>query len=137
MKNVDKEDQFDINEGSYWFKRLVREITSSYPDVEFRKIKYGFYRIYWRGSGYPAYIGECYKELPEVGYEIYDNDIFFESKKYYEEFEDTAELTRKIKNFVEGYWEMMDHLKTRLYMVRNNTEYRNMCIQQYKQMVIK
>ena len=81
-----KEEQFPINEGSYWFKRFAKEVMDTYDDIEFRRIKHGFYRIYWTGSGYPAYVGECYKEMPRLGYEINELDANLVSKKYYEEF---------------------------------------------------
>lgn len=106
-------------------------------NIRFVKIKNGFYRIYWVGEGESAYIGECYKEMPEIGYDIVDLNQDLESKKYYEEFEDNAELIRKIKNFVEGYRETIESLKKKIYMMRNNTEFRKQAIQGYKQMVVK
>ena len=123
--------------GSIWFRRFVKEAKALSKHIRFRRIKYGFYRIYWVGGGESAYIGECYKEMPEHGYDIEDLDSNFDSQKYYEEFEDRAELTRKIKNFVEGYRENMERLRTKIYMLKNNKEFRQEAVRGYKQMVIK
>lgn len=124
-------------DGSHWFKRFFKEAKQMSSHIEFRRIKYGFYRIYWKGGGEPAYLGECYKEMPEIGYDIEEYDVQLQSQKYYEEFEDRNELTRKIKNFVEGYWESIDRLKTKIYMFKNNREYREMAVKQYSQFVVK
>lgn len=123
--------------GSYWFKRFVRDAKSMSSHIVFKKIKHGFYRIYWVGEGPSAYIGECFSEMPEVGYNIYENDVNLESKKYYEEYEDQVELIKKIKNFVEGYWESLDRLKTNIYLLRNNKEHRQNMIKRYATAVIK
>ena len=130
------EGQLDTR-GSHWFQRFMRETKELSPDIEFRRIKFGFYRIYWKGSGYPAYIGECYKEMPEQGYNIDELDMNLEDKSYYEEFEDRAELTRKIKNFVEGYRDSIINMQTRMYLIKNNKEYREMAIKRYKTFVVK
>jgi len=126
-----------MTEGTYWFKRLVCDAKKISKYIEFRRIKDGFYRIYWKGSGPSAYIGECYKEMPEIGYDIHENDVYLEDKKYYEEFEDRTELTRKIKNFVEGYWEVLDRLKTNIYLIKNNKEHRKMAIERYQTIYVK
>ncbi len=124
-------------QGSYWFKRLVSDAKKMSSHIEFRRIGDGFYRIYWKGSGPSAYIAECYKEMPEVGYDIEEKDVYLESKKYYEEFEDNYQLTRKIKNFVEGYWEVLDRIKTNIYMIKNNKEHRKLAIQRYQTFYVK
>ncbi len=123
--------------GSYWFKRFVKDAEKMSKHIEFRRIKHGFYRIYWKGSGPSAYVGECSSEMPEVGYEINENDQRLESKSYYEEFEDQVELTKKIKNFVEGYWESLDRLKTNIYLLKNNKEHRENAIKRYSTFVVK
>jgi hypothetical protein len=123
--------------GSYWFKRFVNDAKKISSGIEFKRIKHGFYRIYWKGSGPSAYIGECYSEMPEVGYNIEEKDQYLESHKYYEEYEDRAELTRKIKNFVEGYWESLDRLRTNVYLLKNNKEHRENSIKRYSTFVVK
>lgn len=75
--------------------------------------------------------------MPEHGYDLDDLDPRFESQRYYEEFEDQAELTRNIKNYVEGYWESLDRIRTRTYLMRNNQEFNKSATNAYKQMVIK
>lgn len=127
-----------LDNGSIWFRRFVRDAQKISNHIKFRKIKYGFYRIYWVGSGEYAYLGECYKEMPEKGYDIEDVNMFLESKKYYEELEDNAELIRKIKNFVEGYWENMESLKRKVFMLRNgDKEFTKLTMEGYRQMVVK
>lgn len=127
----------DIEKGSRWFNRFVKEALELSPHLVFRRIKYGFYRIYWVNGGEPAYIGECYKDMPEKGYEVVDIDQNLDSRKYYEEYEDQIQLTRKIKNFVEGYWDNIDRLRTKVYMLKNNKEFRETATRAYRQFVIK
>jgi hypothetical protein len=122
-----------MKEGSIWFKRFYKEARKMSKHIRFKKIKCGFYRIYY---GH-AYMHEVYKEMPEKGYDMDDLDPRFEDKKYFEEYEDQAELTRKIKNFVEGYWDSIDTLRTRVYLMRNNAEYVNSANNAYKQMYVK
>lgn len=57
------------------------------------------------------------------GYDIEERDIGFESQKYFEEYEDAAELSLNIKNYVEGYWDSIDTIKKRVYMFRNDKEF--------------
>ena len=122
---------------TYWFKRFRKEAEALSPHIEFRRLSLGFYRIYWVRSGHSAYMGECYVEMPEMGYDIDEKDINLVSQKYYEEFEERTALTRKIKNFVEGYWESIDRLKTNVYLFKNNKEHRQLQIDGYKEFVIK
>jgi hypothetical protein len=103
------------------------------PHIRFRRIKMGFYRITFKG----AYIHEVYKEMPEKGYDLDDLDPRFESQKYYEEYEDEAEKTRKIKNYVEGYHDSIDRIKTRVYLMRNDKEFNQNATQAYQQLYVK
>lgn len=125
------------DKGSIWFRRFVRDVEALSPHLRFKRIKFGFYRIYWVGGGEAAYIGECYKEMPEYGYDIEEKNYQLESKKYYEEYEDNPELIRKIKNFVEGYRDNIEHIRTRVYMLKNNKEFRETAVNGYKQMKVK
>lgn len=84
-----------------------------------------------------AYIHEVYKEMPQVGYDYDDLDPRFEDKKYHEEFEDSNELTRKVKNYVEGYYDSLDRIRTRVYMMKNDKEFNERATNAYKQMVVK
>ena len=75
--------------------------------------------------------------MPQMGYDCIDKDFNFITKKYVEEYEDRAEMIRKTKNFVEGYWDSLDRIKTRVYMMRNNSEFNKMATERYKTVVIK
>lgn len=123
--------------GTRWFQRFVREAKAMSPHVRFKRIKFGFYRIFWVGDGASAYIGECSKFMPEIGYDIEEKNFQLESKSYFEEYEDNAELIQKIKNFREGYWYSIDKLKTNIYMLKNNAEHRKEAQAAYKQFVVK
>lgn len=122
-----------MTEGSKWFRRFYRECKKQYPRLRFKKAKLGFYRIYYK----QAYIHEVYKEMPQHGYDMDDLDPRFEDKKYFEEQEDADELTRKIKNFVEGYHESIDRIRTRMYMMRHDKEFYENSQKAYQQMTIK
>lgn len=126
-----------IEKGTVWFQRFVREAQALSPHLVFKRIKYGFYRIYWLNGGQPAYIGECYKEMPEYGFDLEDIDAQLQDKKYFEEYEDKASLTRKIKNFVEGYRDSIERLRTKVYMLKNNKEFREQATKAYQQVVVK
>ena len=120
-------------DGSRWFKRLVRECKRISPYIRFKRIKMGFYRVYWKD----AYIHECYKDMPYKGYTIETYDPRLENRSYYEEFEDNVKLIRNIKNFVEGYFDSIDKIRTRVYMFKNNDEMYQTAKKAYRQMVIK
>ena len=120
-----------------WFRRFVKEAEAMSPHVRFKRIKFGFYRIFWVGDGDSAYIGECSKDMPEIGYNIEEKNHQLESKKYFEEYEDNAELIQKIKNFREGYWDNIDRLKTKVYMLKNNQEFRTEAQKAYSEFIVK
>lgn len=122
-----------IDMSSIWFRRLVKDCKRISPHVRIKRIKMGFYRIYFKR----AYIHEVYSEMPLIGHDIEEKDIFLESKKYYEEYEDRAELTRKIKNYVEGYWDALDRIRTAVYMIKHDHEYAKMAVQKYSTVVIR
>lgn len=124
-------------EGTPWFKRFRKEVEKMSPHFKFRRIKYGFYRIYWIGGGEPAYIHEVYKEMPYKGYDVENVDPRLESKKYYEEWEDNVENIRRVKNYVEGYVDSIERMKTRYYMLRNDKEFRENAVKAYKQFHVR
>lgn len=124
----------NINYGNHWFKRFVRDCKKISPHIHFKRIKLGYVRISWKGGGEGAYLGECYKIMPPKGYDWYDIDPRLESRSYYEEFEDQVEMTRKIKNFVEGYADNLDQIKTRVYQMKHSKEFYKTVVDGYKQM---
>jgi hypothetical protein len=93
----------------------------------------GFFRIYWKD----AYLHEVYKEMPPKGYDIEQEDPRLESREYYQEYEDEVSVVRTVKNFVEGYVDSIDHIKTRVYLLRNNEEFADKAHNAYKQYIIK
>ena len=119
-----------IEGGSVWFRRLLKECKQISPHIRFKRIKYGFYRIYWR----QAYLHEVYKEMPMNYYNIENDDIRLESQKYYEELEDGGEITRKVKNYVEGYYDSIKRIRTRVYMMQNDPDFYKAARNAYKQM---
>ena len=133
MENKNK----TIEKGTRWYQRFRREAEAMSPHVRFRRIKFGFYRIFWIGDGASAYIGECSKFMPEIGYDIEEKNYQLESKKYFEEFEDNTELIQKIKNFREGYWDSKNRLLTCIYLLKNNQEFRTEAQKAYSEMVVK
>ena len=126
-----------ITTGTRWFNRFKTEAEKMSPHIRFRRIKFGFYRIFWVGDGESAYIGECSKDMPQFGYDIEEKNFQLDSKKYFEEYEDNAELVQKLKNFKEGYWDSLDRLKTSVYMFKNNTDHRKEAQAAYRQFTIK
>lgn len=119
--------------GSRWFRRLVKDCKRISPHIRFKRISHGFYRIYWG----QAYIHEVYGEMPQYGHDIYEKDIRLVSQKYYEEYEDRTKLTRKIKNYVEGYWDSLDTIRTRNWLMKHDNEFHKNAVNAYKQVVIK
>lgn len=108
----------NVPHGSRWFRRLYRECKSISPHIRFKRIRFGFYRIYYR----QAYIHEVYSEMPLKGYDLIDEDPRFESQKYAEEYEADGELQRKIKNYVEGYVDSIQKIKIRINNFMNDKE---------------
>lgn len=126
-----------MKEGTRWFRRFRSEAEAMSPHIRFKRIKFGFFRIYWVGDGTSAYIGECSKDMPQFGYDIEEKNYQLESKSYFEEYEDNAELIQKIKNFREGYWDSKERLKTNVYMLKNNAEHRKEAQAAYAGMIVK
>ena len=123
-------------EGSIWFRRLLRELVKISPYLRARRINNGFYRIYWKN----AYIHEVYKDMPMKGYDKYDEDPNLQDQKFFEEYvehNDRGELTRNVKNFVEGYYDSIDRITRRLYMLRNDSEFFKEATKAYQQVTIK
>lgn len=120
-------------EGSVWFKRLQKELKKLSPHIRIRRIKMGFYRIFWDD----AYLHEVYSNMPFKGYDIEHTDPRLENQSYYEEFEDEVETVRTVKNFVEGYYDTLDAIKTRVYMMRNDKEFNERSHNAYKQFIVK
>lgn len=120
-------------EGSHWFKRLVKDIEKIDPYLRLKRIKFGFYRIFWKD----IYIHEIYKECPQIGYDIIEEDLRIQDQKYFEEYEDNAENIRKVKNYKEGYWDSIDRIKTRVYMMRHDKEFHNNAKKRYQQFIVK
>ena len=123
--------------GTMWFKKFKKEAEAMSSHIRFKRIKYGFFRIFWCGDGISAYVGECHKDMSEIGYEIEEKNFQLENKKYYEDYEDNAEYIQKIKNFKEGYWDSKSRLLTCVYMLKNNSEYRRKAQQAYSQFIVK
>lgn len=122
-----------IKSGSKYFNRFLEEVSRLSPHIKLRRIKFGFYRIYYKGF----YIGECYKEMPYKGYDILQEDPGFLNQSYYEEYEDSAKLTRHIKNFVEGYWDSIKTLRKRLYLLKHDNEFYQNSKKAYQQFIVK
>lgn len=122
-----------MTDGSYWFRRLVNDAKTISPHIKFRRIKYGFYRIYLK----QAYIGECSKDMCQLGREVYEKNFYLEDQRYHQEYEENIDSTARLKNFREGYWETLDRLKTRVYMFKHNKEFYKNALRGYSQMRIK
>ena len=118
---------------SRWFKRLQKECRKLSPHIHIKRVKMGFYRIYWKD----AYIHEVYGDMPYIGYDIEEEDPRLENQSYYEEYEDNVETIRTIKNFVEGYYDSIDKIKTRVYLLKNNEDFAKQAQEAYKQIYIK
>lgn len=121
------------NEGSYWFRRLVRDLHKQSKYFKVRRIREGFFRIYWK----EAYVHEMYKEMPYKGYVWYTDSPYKESQKLMQEYEQDGEIQRKVKNFVEGYSEASNAIKLRVHQFKNDDYHYRTAKDMYKQMVIK
>lgn len=75
--------------------------------------------------------------MPFKSYEIEEKDIELISQKHYEEYEDNFTLTRNVKNYVEGYVDSIDTLRTRIYMLKNNKAFREEATKAYRQVKVK
>lgn len=119
--------------GSYWFRRLKKDCKRISKHIKFVRIAHNFYRVYWN----QAHVHEVYGYMPQFGHDIYEKDSRFMSKKFYEEYEDRAQFNQKIKNFVEGYWDSLDTIQTRVYLMRHSKEHYDTAVKAYAQMVVK
>ncbi len=122
---------------SRWFLRFERELPKISPHLRMVRLKHGFYRIYWKDH----YVSESYSEMPAHGHDIVKYDPRLDDSKigqrYYEEYEDHVKMVRTIKNFIEGYYDSIARIKTRVYMILHDAEFHETSARAYKQMVIK
>lgn len=119
--------------GSKWFRRLKKDCKKISPYIRFVRIHHNFFRVYYK----QAYVHEVYREMPQYGHDIYEKDVRFISQKYYEEYEDRATMTNKIKNYREGYWDSLDRIRTRVWMMKHDNEYYQQAKRRYQTAVIK
>lgn len=75
--------------------------------------------------------------MPARGYDLELVDPRFESQKYYEEYEDKAELTRLLKNYVEGYYDSIKKIRARVQAMKQDKEAYKYARQAYKNIKIK
>ena len=118
---------------SYWFKRLKNELEQKSKHIRFVGVRYGFYRIYFKN----IYMHEVYGEMSQHGGDIYDYDPRIESQSYSQQYELDSELNRKIKNYIEGYWDSKRTIERRFFMMMNNNEYYEAARKAYQQMMVK
>lgn len=123
----------DADKGSVWFRRLCRELRRMSKHFRIKRIRSGFYRIYWKD----AYVHEVYKEMPYRGYEWCIQDPYKESLKLVLQYEQDGDIQRKVKNFVEGYCEAIRAIKLRTYQFKNNDEHYRLAKDMYRNVVIK
>lgn len=120
------------DEGSVWFKRLMKDLAKISKSFRVVKIRCGFYRIYWK----EAYVHEVYKEMPKRGYVWYTDSPYKDSLRLMQEYEVDGELQRKIKNFVEGYDEASRAIKLRIFQFKHSPEHYRIAKDMYKHVVI-
>lgn len=119
--------------GSYWFRRLVRELRKISKHIKVIPIRHGFVRIYWK----EAYVHEAYKEMPMKGFVWYTDSPYKESLKLVQQWEDDGTIQRKVKNYVEGYWEALKAIKLRIFQFKNNEEHYRIAKDMYRHVVVK
>jgi hypothetical protein len=120
-------------EGSIWFRRLMKDLRKMSKHIKVRRIRHGFFRIYFK----EAYVHEVYKELPYKGYVWYTESPYKDSLKLSLAWEQDGEIQRKVKNYVEGYSEALKAIKLRVYQFKNNEEHYRLAKDMYKHVVIK
>lgn len=118
---------------TYWFNRFEGDLKKISKHIRLKRIKHGFYRIYFK----QAYIHEVIEEMPPHGYDIEDYDPRFESQQYFEKYEDDGEFNRKIKNYVEGYWESIDKIQKRVWMMKHDNEFYEAAKKRYSMITVK
>lgn len=124
-------------EGTGHFRRFKKEAEALSSHIRFKRLKKGFYRIYWMGGGKPAYMYECFKNMPYRGYQWESKNLKLEDKKYYEAKEDKIDTIYRVKNFREGYSESIRRMKTIYYQFRKNDEHYTIATEGFKRMNVK
>ena len=118
---------------SHWFKRFKKETENLSPHFRFKYLKLGFWRIYWKDH----YFHEVFEEMPPIGYDFEGYDPRLERQEYYEEFEEHTDLVRKIKNYVEGYYDSTDRARRRFFNLRHDAEFFEASQKAYQQITVK
>ena len=75
--------------------------------------------------------------MPANGFDITEPNPRFDSLKYYQQYEDVDEITRKVKNYKEGYYDATDTIRKRVFLSRTHKEYHENATKAYKKVNIK
>jgi len=118
---------------SSWFIRAKEECEEMSPHIRFKKIKLGFWRVFYKNS----YLHECSEDMTANGYDIVETNPRIQNKSFYEEFEDNIDTIMTVKNYREGYHNFMDHIRTRLWMHKNDKEFSERAERAYSKFVIR
>lgn len=118
---------------SNYFKRAKKECEAISPHIRFKKIKLGFWRVFYKNS----YLHECCENMTFKGYDITEPNPRLESRSFYEEYEDNIDTIYHTKNYREGYVDFMDHIRTRMWMHKHNKEFSQRAEQAYSRFVVK
>lgn len=118
---------------SNWFLRAKRETEAISPHVRFKKIRMGFWRVFYKNS----YLHECSEDMKIKGYDITEVNPRIESREFYQEYEDNVDTIMNTKNFREGYHDFMDHIRTRMYMHKHDKEFSERAEKAYSTFTVK
>ena len=118
---------------SKYYKRFKRECRRISPHIRFKHIRCGFVRLYYKNS----YLHEVDTNMPYKGYDFQIHNPRLENKSYYEEYEDSIDVIKTIKNFKEGYLDAIETIQTRMYMHRHSLEFNKNAEAAYRNVVVK
>jgi hypothetical protein len=71
------------------------------------------------------------------GFVWYTDSPYKESLRLVQQWEEDGTIQRKVKNYVEGYWEVLRAVQLRVYQFKHNEEHYRIAKDMYKHVVIK
>ena len=118
---------------STWFKRARAECESMSPYIRFKRIRMGFWRVFFKNS----YLHECTEDMKVKGYDIIEPNPRLERREFFQEYEDNIDAIMHVKNYREGYHDFMDHIRTRVFLHKSDKEFSANAEKAYSQFVVK
>jgi len=110
--------------GNYWFNKIIERYSRDKNIVVEKHHKYPYVTLYYKEPMYKHYV---YNFPIRVTPHNYRTDVFnarFDNEHHYNEMRGSVEGAKSGVSMAPGYAKIIHKIDKRLYLLRNNDEYR-------------